>query len=406
MNIQSLRALLSLWPVLLLTTSTVSAAPPVKEQAAFARVRGAMQALVKNQTIPGAVTLVGSNERIINLQATGFSDLSQRDKMEPDTLFWIASMTKPVTAVAVLMLQDEGRLNIEDPVEKHLPEFKGHWLVEEKEGDRAVLVKPERPITLRDLLTHTSGMGDPRAPRPRLTLAELVAWYAQQPLEFAPGSKWQYSTAGINVLGRVVEVVSRMKCEEFFQKRIFDPLGMKDTTFWPTPRQAKRLAKSYKPAGEGKLEETGIFLVQGELSDERRTPIPGGGLFSTATDMYRFYQMLLSDGTFKSKRLLSSSAVYLLTTTQTGALKTGFTDGMSWGLGFQVVKEPTGVTAMLSPGTFGHGGAYGTQGWADPKKNLILILMIQRAAFPNADNSPVRMAFQQSAVEAAAKVME
>ena len=130
------------------------------------------------------------------------------------------------------------------------------------------------------------------------------------------------------------------------------------------------------------------------------TVMPAGGLFSTAEDMLTFYRMMLAGGELNGKRILSKEAVRQLTTTQTGDIVTGFTDGMSWGLGFQVVKVPQGVTAMLSPGTFGHGGAYGTQSWADPAKHRIYILMIQRRGFRNGDNSPVRMAFQQAADEA------
>ncbi|MBI4326610.1 MAG: serine hydrolase, partial [Chloroflexi bacterium] len=152
-------------------------------------------------------------------------------------------------------------------------------------------------------------------------------------------------------------------------------------------------------SGRG-LEETEIFFIQGGLSDHRRTPFPAGGLFSTARDLSRFYQMMLDGGSIKGQRLLSPAAVGQMTRPQTGDIKTGFVDGMSFGFGFAVVKQPAGVTAMLSPGTFGHGGANGTQSWADPQKDLILVLMVQRAGLPNADNSPVRRAFQEAAVAA------
>src|SRR6185295_2754566 len=265
----------------------------------------------------------------------------------------------------------------------------------EKGPNSLTVVKAPRAITLRDLLTHTSGLGDVPAPRYDSTLAELVMAYAQQPLRFPPGSKWEYSNPGINTLGRIVEIVSGQKLELFLQRRIFDPLDMKDATFWPTRSQVKRLAKTYKPTQAGNLEETDIYFIKGDLSDRHRTPYPAGGLFCTARDMAQFYQMMLNGGEYHSQRLLSRSAVQQMTRTQTGDIKTGFVDGMSWGLGFQVVKEPQGVTAMLSPGTFGHGGAYATQSWADPKKDLILVLMIQRAGFPNGDNSPVRRVFQE-----------
>ncbi|MBI3415319.1 MAG: beta-lactamase family protein [Verrucomicrobia bacterium] len=371
------------------------------QPASFAEVSRRMQAFVDDGTIAGSVTLVARHDQIASLEAVGFADLALKKPMRTDNLFWIASMTKPITAVAVLMLQDEGKLNVEDAVEKYLPEFKNQWLIEEKGTNALKLVRPTRPITLRDLLTHTSGLGDFASPRNDSTLAELVMAYSQLPLKFPPGSKWEYCNSGINTLGRVVEVVSGRKFEDFLQQRIFNPLAMKDTTFWPAPGQARRIAKSYKPAKTGGgLEETAVSFVKGGLGDRRRTPIPAGGLFSTARDVARFYQMTLNGGILEGRRIISKESLALMTRTQTGDIKTGFTDGMSWGFGFQVVKEPQGVTAMLSPGTYGHGGAYATQSWADPKKDLILVLMIQRAGFPNGDNSPVRRAFQEAAVAA------
>jgi CubicO group peptidase (beta-lactamase class C family) len=379
----------------------LSAAPVTAQTPKPGEICQRMKGFVDDGTIAGAVTLVARHDRVLELDAVGYADKGAAKPMREDSLFWIASMTKPITGVAVLMLQDAGKLNVEDPVEKYLPEFKGQWLIKEKTTNTLTLTRPARPITLRDLLTHTAGLSEVPAPRADSTLAELVMAYAQQPLRFPPGSKWEYSNPGINTLGRIVEVVSGQKFEAFLQRRILNPLGMKDTTFWPTTSQARRLARSYKPAKDGKsLEETEIYFIKGSLSDRQRTPFPAGGLFSTATDMARFYQMLLSGGTWNGKRIVSREAVALMTRTQTGEIKTGFTDGMSWGFGFQVVKEPQGVTAVLSPGTFGHGGAYATQSWADPKKDSIYVLMIQRAGFPNGDNSPVRKAFQEAAVAA------
>lgn len=357
-----------------------------------------MQSFVDDGTIAGAVTVVADPHRVLSLNTIGAADSNNRKPMRADSLFWIASMTKPIVAIAILMLQDEHKLSVEDPVEKHLAEFKNQWLTQEKSSNTVTLARPARPITVRDLLTHTSGLADAPAPRPDATLAELVMAYSQMPLRFPPGSKWEYCNSGINTLGRIVEVVSGQRIETFLQRRILDPLDMKDTTFWPSPGQVRRLARPYKPGKDNKsLEETDIYFIKGDLSDRRRTPLPAGGLFSTAGDVTRLYQMLLNGGTLNGKRILSMESVALMTRTQTGEITTGFTAGMSWGFGFQVVKEPQGVTAMLSPGTFGHGGAYATQSWADPKKDLIYVLMIQRAGFPNGDDSPVRKAFQETA---------
>mgnify|MGYP003872418851 CR=1 FL=1 len=374
-------------------------APDGFDKDKLAEIPRRMQELVAKGTIAGAVTLASCRGEAVSLTAVGYADLFERKPMRPDSLFWIASMTKPMTAAAILMLQDEGKLRVDDPVEKFLPEFKDQWMIQEKTAHTLLLSRPPRPITLKDLLTHTSGLGDLPAPRPDCSLAELVMAYARQPLNFPPGSRWQYSNAGINTLGRIVEVVSGLKYADFMQKRLFQPLGMKDTTFWPTAAQARRLATSYQPRKDGSgLEPTPIYFLKGGLSDRSRTAYPAGGLFSTAADVHRFYAMALNQGMVKGKRLLSREALAQMTSTQTGDIKTGFTEGMSFGLGFAVVKEPQGVTALLAPGTFGHGGAYGTQSWADPQKNLILILMIQRAKLPNADASEIRQAFQEAAI--------
>jgi CubicO group peptidase (beta-lactamase class C family) len=383
-----------------------AATPPFKDgmnPGPLAEIPKRLTPFVETNLISGAVTLVARRGEVVALDAIGHSDLEARRAMKKDDLFWIASMTKPMTAVAVLMLQDEGKLSVEDPVEKHLPEFKNQWLITGRSATNLTLVRPARPIRIRDLLTHTSGLGDVPAPRGDCSLAELVMAYSQQPLKFPPGSKWEYCNSGINTLGRIVEVVSRKPYAKFLQERLFDPLDMDDTTFWPSRSQMKRIAKPYQAGTNGTLVEGSIFFIKGPLPDRTRTPFPAGGLFSTASDVARFYQMMLNNGAWRGKRLLSSTTVTELTRTQTGELKTGFVDGMSFGYGFAVVKEPKGVTRMVSPGTFGHGGAYGTQSWADPKSGLIFVLMYQWSKVPNADASPMREAFQDAAVKALSK---
>jgi CubicO group peptidase (beta-lactamase class C family) len=371
--------------------------------AKLAAVPQQMEQFVRSNQISGAVTLVGHRGRIVAHEAVGVSDLKTGRAMKKDDLFWIASMTKPIVGAAVLMLQDEGRLSVIDPVEKHLPEFKGQWMIESRSSTNMSLVRAPRAITIRDLLTHTSGLNEAPSPRPHATLAELVMAYSQLPLKFPPGSKWEYCNSGINTLGRIVEVVSGEPFAEFLQKRFFDPLDMDDTTFWPTARQVKRVAKSYEPNANGELVEVTPFFVRGELTDRRRTPLPAGGLYSTAEDVAKFYFMMLNRGEAGGRRYLSHAAVEELTRTQTGELRTGFTDGMSFGYGFAVVKEPRGVTRLLTPGTFGHGGAYGTQVWADPKRDLVMVLMLQRSKLPNADASPMRDVFQETVISALAE---
>lgn len=389
--------------VSLATTAALGGSPGKTgmDTSRLAEIPRRMEQFATSNHISGAVTLVARRGEIAALDAVGFSDIETKRKMRTDDLFWVASMTKPITAAAILILQDEGKLSVNDPVEKYLPEFKGQWMVSTRSSSNMTLVRPPRAILIRDLLTHTSGLGDVPAPRGTASLAELTMAYAREPLKFLPGSKWEYCNSGINTLGRIVEVVSGSSFAEFLKERIFDPLDMDDTTFWPNARQAKRVAKSYQPGTNGPaLVEAEIFFMKGPMSDRRRTAFPSGGLFSTAEDIAQFYFMMLNKGAWRGKKILSPEAVAELTRTQTGDIKTGFVDGMSFGYGFAVVKEPKGITRMVSPGTFGHGGAYGTQVWADPKKDLIVILMIQRSRLPNADASPMRDSLQEAAVAA------
>ena len=385
---------------LLLFAAPLAAQSPEK----FAAIKPALQAFVDKGELAGAVTVVGTKAGVASFETVGFANLEAKTPMAKDTLFRIASMTKPMTAMAVLMLQEDGKLNVEDPVEKYLPEFAGQRMVASKEGGNLVLGKPKRPITLRDLLTHTSGLpggypaglGDVYGRRHR-TLADTTLVISQQPLDFEPGSRWSYCNAGIDTLGRVVEVVGGVSYEGFLQTRLFGPLGMTDTTFAPTADQQKRLALTYG-VKDGKLVAGSTnFLTVYEHS---KHPIPAGGLCSTGPDLAKLYQCLLNGGELGGRRVIGEKTLAEMTRTQTGDIKTGFTDGMSYGFGFAVVKEPKGVTAMLSPGTFGHGGAFATQSWADPKQDLFVVLLIQRTGLPNGDASIYRQTLQDLAVKA------
>ncbi len=349
-----------------------------------------MRPLVERKEIAGAVTLVASPDRIVHLDATGKAEIAGDKPMRPETIFWIASMTKPITATAVLMMQQEGKLSVDDPVEKHLPEFK-----DLKSADGNPL-----NVTIRHLLTHTSGMGEasPAEARVIMDLAGLIPIYVGKPVQFPPGSKWNYCQSGINTAARIVEVASGMPFDRFVEQRLFGPLEMKDTTFYLTEEQLPRLAASYSRSKEGELTATPVRILYGKPATSRdRFPAANGGLFSTAPDYARFCQMILKGGELDGKRYLKPESVALMTSVQTGDLKTGFTPGNGWGLGWCVTREPQGVTAMLSPGTFGHGGAYGTQAWIDPVKKRAYILMIQRADYPNSDGSEVREVFQEAA---------
>lgn len=363
---------------------------PQFDAAALAKIPVAMQAEVDAHGASGIVTLVAHEGRIVHLSAVGKSSLETGREMTTDTLFGIASMTKPITATALMILVDQKKVSLDDEVAKYLPSFKN---VKLKNGEA-----PKTPITLRHLLTHTSGMGGSQANEG--TLAETVEKFAERPLDFQPGEKWQYSPA-ISVIGRVVEVVSGEAYDVFLKKHIFDPLGMVDTTFVPTKQQQERLVQLYKPGADKKsLVPSKSWIT--DLSGER-TPNPSGGLFSTARDLARFYQMALNGGEYQGKRIVSQASITEMTKLQTGDIVTGFTPGCGWGLGYILVREPQGVTAMLSPGTFGHGGAFGTQGWVDPGKKMFFVLLIQREGFGNADGSELRGKFQQLTIDAMKK---
>jgi CubicO group peptidase (beta-lactamase class C family) len=385
-------AMFAVWSAVSAPQRPAHAAPPGEaaevglDPTVLARIPERMREFVEARQIAGAVTLVARRGRVVHLEAVGLADVEHKRPMTRDAIFAIASMTKPITATALMILQDEGKLSLDDPVSRHLPEFQGVSL---KSGP------PARKITIRHLITHTSGVGGSQ--RTERTLRETVEMIAKQPLQFEPGSRWQYSP-GLNVCGRIIEVVSGKPYDEFLRSRIFGPLKMLDTSFDPTPGQKKRIARLYKPGADKKsMEPASHWLVEDAGG---RAPNPSGGLFSTASDMSRFYQMVLNGGELHGRRIVSKAAVEQMTRVQTGELTTGFTPGNGWGLGWCVVRRPQGVTRMLSPGTYGHGGAFGTQGWVDPKREMIFVLMIQRTGFGNSDASDVRGVLQEIAVQA------
>ena len=392
----------------LLPSLLIAALSPMGRAAEFdesklAEVRKRMQVFVDNKQVAGLVYVVGTSKGIIAHEAMGRRDIAAEQPMEKDSLFRIASMTKPLTAVGIMILQDEGKLSVEDAVEQHLPEFKGQMLVAEKEGDRVVLTKPKRPVTIRDLLTHTSGLAnfppglsDIYSKRNH-TLAEMTLAISQLPLQFEPGSKWAYCNSGIDTLGRIIEVKSGQSYEDFMAERVFKPLGMKDTTFYPTSEQMERSATLYG-LKDGQLVDAGFQLL-GETK-EAKHPIPAGGLYSTGADLATAYKMMLSGGKFGATRIISEKSVKEMTSLQTGDIVCGFTPGMGFGFGWAYTKEPQGVHEMMSKGTYGHGGAFGTQGWIDPQRDLFLVLLFQRTGLPNGDASEMRRELQSAVVEA------
>ena len=340
----------------------------------IARIPKRMQEFVDAGKAAGIVTLVARHGHVALLSAVGFQDLESRTPMRTDTIFRLMSMTKPMTGTAAMILVDEGRLAVIDPLLKFLPEFEGQQLrvkCPEGGGQQNCLGKPSRPISIFDVLTHTSGIQEPPAEQP--SLAAFVAASAKLPLEFEPGTAWRYRTAGTNAAGRVVEVVAGIPYERFMAERILEPLGMRDTTFFPTATQRSRMATLYTYQN-GKLQRT----ADANIRPADAYGQPGAGAYSTAQDLARFYQMILNQGTLNGRRILSAAAVQFMTSVQTGNFEVGFAPGLGYGLGWGVVKDPKGSFRLSSLGSFGHGGAHRTYAWVDPAKDMFCVLLMQR----------------------------
>jgi CubicO group peptidase (beta-lactamase class C family) len=352
------------------------------------RLAASVQPFVDRHELAGAVMLVASREKVLAVEAAGWADIAASQPMRTDSIFWIASQSKPITAAALMLLVDDGKVNLDDPVEKHLPEFGGQMVVAEKDDDHKLLRKPGHPITVRNILSHTSGLPFKSAiEEPTLDVWPLslrVRSYAMTALDFEPDTKYQYSNAGINTAARIIEVVTSTPFERFLDDRFLKPLGMTDTTFWLSDEQATRIAKSYKPGPEKKgREETTIDQLRYPLTDRtNRFPMPAGGLFSTAADIARFYRMLLNRGELDGRRYLSTAAVHELTNRQTPAEL-----NVSYGLGFGVGGP-----------TFGHGGAYSTNTTADTENGLILVWLVQHAGFPG-DGDKSQEAYRKAALK-------
>jgi CubicO group peptidase (beta-lactamase class C family) len=381
--------------------SPASAAEPPKS------IASVLQPFVASHTLAGAVTLVAMKDKVLSLEAVGYADIAAQKPMRTDALFWIASQSKPMTATALMMLVDEGKVNLEDPVEKYLPEFRGQMLAVEQDQDHTLLKKPARPITVKDVLSHTSGLPFMSRVERKIdtySLREATLTYALTALKSQPGSKYDYSNAGINTAGRIIEVVSGQPYEEFMLKRLFEPLGMKDTTFWPTEEQLQRLAKSYKPnAAKTGLDETLIDQLTYPLTERKRGPSPAGGYFSTATDIAIFCRMILNGGVYEGRRYVSTAALRQMTSTQTGNLLDKEKGDHGYGLGWSTSRKADNTAEAALLGSCGHGGAYSTHMGIDPQRQLITIFMVQHAGYPGTEGGKIHPAFVNAAVAAYGK---
>ncbi len=362
----------------------------------LARIPTRMKEFVTAGKTAGVVTLVARHGHVAGLEAVGYQNLEDKTPMHADTIFRLASVTKPVTCAGIMILVDEGRLSLIDSAEKYLPEFKGLKLnpCGSRGGYNCALVAPSRPVNILDLMTHTSGLPGtaPGREGPPNTLAENVAGVSRATLLFEPGTAWNYSNIGIAALGRIIEVVAGQPYDRFLAERIFQPLEMKDTFFSVPADKANRLASVYTYETDG-LKRAPI--------PQPRFPAPEGGLLSTAGDMVRFHQMLLEKGILNGHRILSAAAVEAMTTSQTGSMKAGFAPGVGHGFGFEVVREVLGTFRYNSIGSFVKGGAYRTYGWVDPTKDLVGIIFMQRTNGGGdvADEINSFMAMAASAIE-------
>ena len=374
------------------------------------RVHEAVARHIEAKDVSGAVTLVARRGKIVEFEAQGLADIESKKPMMKDSIFRLASMSKPITAVAVMMMVEEGKVRLTDRVSAFIPEFKNMKVAVAKGTTNPVqmpafgrggppapapefdLVPAAREITVKDLLTHTSGLMSggvsgaeqaKLAPRsPNDTLANYIPKLAQTPLDFQPGTLWRYSGLyGFDVLARIVEIASGQPYDQFLKQRLFDPLGMKDTGFAPTPERTARLATVYQRTPTGLVPaQNANQLISGTYFSA------SGGLMSTAEDYLQFAQMLVNGGQMNGKRYLGPRTVELMTANHTGDMVNGQfgrpAHGMGFAFGVQVVLDPVAADLRVSPGTYGWAGAYGTNQNMDPKEKLVSIIMMQGASGP------------------------
>jgi CubicO group peptidase (beta-lactamase class C family) len=379
------------------------------------RIGQMMQGYIERGQITGGITMVSRRGKVAHFEALGQMDLEAKTPMRKDAIFRIASMSKPITGVAILMLMEEGKLRLTDPVSRFIPEFKNSKVAMVKtpavpatatapaREAEIYTVPAEHDITIRDLMTHTSGLesggpgtrpGARMAPRSTAsTLAKYIPTLGQVPLDFQPGTQWRYSAlAGIETLGRIVEVASGLSFDQFLKQRIFDPLEMTDTAFFPTDDRLPRVVTLYDER-DGKLVriETPAWLATKTLFSG------GGGLWSTAEDYMRFGQMLVNGGILGGKRLLSPRTIDLMATNHVGDLYEG-TSGRAKGVGFgltvDIVLDNAAAGRRVSNGTFAWGGAFGTYFWVDRKEALVGVLMVQEPV------NSLRTDFQNAVMQA------
>jgi CubicO group peptidase (beta-lactamase class C family) len=366
------------------------------------RITNLFQAQIDKRALPGAVLLVARDGKVVYLQALGYRDREKSIPMKPDAIFRIASMTKPITSLAVMMLAEEGKIDLLAPVSKYLPEFKdvkvGVDKIDPSTGKAALSLEDvQHPMTVQDLLRHTSGLvygpfGNTLVHQAYnkanlfddgQTLAEFVTKLSKLPLAHQPGTVWEYGMS-IDVLGRIVEVVSGLPFDQFIEERITKPLGMHDTAFYVNASQAARVAEPQADPATGKRPD--MNSIENLTKEKRRWFSGGGGLLSTAPDYARLCEMFLNGGELNGVRLLSPKTIAVMTSDQVppGVPRSGYEDlaptremGESFGLGF-AVRTGIGPNPLSgSVGDYFWAGAYGTYFWVDPQEKLFAVMMVQ-----------------------------
>jgi CubicO group peptidase (beta-lactamase class C family) len=356
---------LSFLTALVSVTATFAAAsqPPASPE-----VTAALQPFFDSYKLAGVIGIIADKSGKVHYKSLlGYADVEAKKPMNEDNVFWVASMSKMFVGASIMMLVDEGKVSLDDPVTNFIPPLAKWMVVAEKDQDHVLLKPLVRPVTVRHVLSHTSGLtgsselqqvtGADSTPLKARALSSVTG-----PLQGQPGDKYAYGNQGMNIAARIVEIVSGMRYEEFLQKRFFDPLGMTETTFWPGEAQIARLAGAYGPNKQKNGYSRGRvdFLTKPFSDRVHRFPEAAGGLFSTTHDIFRYGLMLANDGELDGKRYLSHAAMDELRKPQTGAT------GVNYSLGYH-----------LRNGMFGHDGAYGTDLSVNPATGMVAIFMVQ-----------------------------
>ena len=360
----------------------------------LAQLRSGMKELVDQGRLAGAVTMVSRHGKVVEFDASGRRDIAANAPMQKDSIFRIYSMSKPITGVAMMILFEEGKWQLNDPVAKYIPEFAKLKVYSTDANNNVVMKDQAHPVTMRELMSHSGGFTygyfsntavdklqlEADLLNPNNTLDEFIKRAAKLPLNSQPGTEWHYSIS-VDIQGYIVQKLSGMPFEEFLEKRIFKPLGMVDTAFYVPKEKLNRFAEFYSYDKDGKLQVVGVkdglnhdFAAKPALSSG------GGGLVSTASDYMRFCQMLLNGGQLDGTRILSPLTVELMHTNVLAPNVPILAPGAGFGLDFAIYTDPAAAGGYYGKGSYWWGGAAGTWFWIDPVNDLIVLGMIQQAA--------------------------